>query len=158
MKSKVLVFCSLLMILAVLAMTGLVTGCTGEAETVTVTGAASTTTVTATVTSSQSSGGGDGTIRILNPATVSNQVERVPLAPRLDSLQGKSIYLIDVNWGSGDLEGAYTFLSLTADWLEQEYNCTTTVVKKKGAYFFGDPDLFAEAGENADAVIFGVSG
>ena len=158
MKSKVWTACSLLMILAVLTTTGILTGCSGETETVTVTGPATTATATTTVTAAPGGGTGDGTIRILNPATANHQVERVPLAPRLDSLEGKSIYLIDVNWGSGDLEGAYTFLSLTADWLEQEYNCTTKVVKKKGAYFFGDPDLFAEAGKNADAVVFGVSG
>jgi hypothetical protein len=142
------------MIIAVLATMGIFTGCGGEAPTVTVTGPAHTATATTTVTQPATT----GIISILNPATVSNQVERIPLAPRLDTLEGKSIYLIDVNWGSGDLEGAYMFLTLTAEWLEQEYNCTTKVVKKKGAYFFGDPDLFAEAGENADAVIFGISG
>jgi hypothetical protein len=165
MKRKTILTCSLLIVFAVLFTTGILAGCTdGETEKVTVTepGATSTVTVTETVTATKTvTEGGeivDGTIRILNPATVSNQVERVPLAPRLDTLEGKSIYLIDVNWGSGDLEGAYMFLTLTAEWLEQEYNCTTKVVKKKGAYFFGDPDLFAEAGENADAVVFGVSG
>jgi hypothetical protein len=163
MKRKTVLTSSLLIVVAVLFTTGILTGCSGETEKVTVTEPGTTSTVTTTVTTTKTvTEGGeivvDDTIRILNPATVSNQVERVPLAPRLDTLEGKSIYLIDVNWGSGDLEGAYTFLTLTAEWLEQEYNCTTKVVKKKGAYFFGDPDLFAEAGENADAVIFGVSG
>jgi hypothetical protein len=65
---------------------------------------------------------------------------------------------MDVNWGSGDFGGAYILLELIAEWLEDEYNCTTKVVKKAGAYFFGDPELFEEAGQNADAVIFGVSG
>lgn len=101
---------------------------------------------------------GEGEIVVMNPDCANHKVERVPLTARLDTLEGKSIYLIDVNWGSGDKGGAYIFLNLVADWLEDEYNCTTTVVKKAGAYFFGDPDLFAEAAENADAVVFGVSG
>ena len=166
MKRKIQLAYSLLVIVAVLATSCILAGCGGEGEIVTVTepGTTITVTVTETVTETQTPtsvpGGnnGDDNILILNPATASNQVERVPLAPRLDSLEGKSIYLIDVNWGSGDLQGAYVFLTLTAEWLEQEYNATTTVIKKKGAYFMGDPDLFAEAGENADAVIFGVSG
>jgi ABC-type transport system substrate-binding protein len=152
MKSKIRFALSLLAIVAVLVTSGILTGCSGGTETVTAT---TTATLTTTV---PSSGGTDGVIKILNPATANHQVERVPLAPRLDTLEGKSIYFIDVNWGSGDGAGAHTFLNLTAEWLEQEYNCTTTVVRKKGAYFYGDPDLFEEAAKNADAVVFGVSG
>jgi len=193
MKRKILLACSMLMIVAVLA-TGLLAGCAGETTTVTTTktaagqtvtstvtatqtntvtttasgatvtqtvGAGSTATVTATATTTKTVTVGDGgsdLITVMNPDTANHMVERVPLIPRLDTLQGKSIYLIDVNWGSGDGSGAFSFLTLTAEWLEQEYNCTTKVVKKQGAYFFGDPDLFVEAGENADAVIFGISG
>jgi hypothetical protein len=191
MKRKILLACSMLIIVAVLS-TGLLAGCggtttvtttkTAPAQTVTSTvtttrtntvtqtasgatvtetvGAGETATVTATTTVTQTvgTGDGDGLITILNPDTQNHMVERVPLIERLDTLQGKSIYLMDVNWGSGDMSGAYSFLTLTAQWLEDEYNCTTKVVKKRGAYFFGDPDLFAEAAENADAVIFGISG
>ena len=152
MKSTIRSAFNLLMIIAVLATMGILTGCSGETETVT-----ATSTVTTTATKTVTGPSGD-TITILNPATANYQVERIPLAARLDSLEGKSIYLIDVNWGSGDGAGAHTLLNLVADWLEDEYNCTTNVVRKKGAYFFGDPELFEEAGQNADGVVFGVSG
>jgi hypothetical protein len=134
---------------------------TASGATVTQTvGAGETATVTATVTQTVTTGGDAGSdlITVMNPDVANHMVERIPLAERLDTLEGKYIYLIDINWGSGDQQGPYTMLHLIADWLEAEYNCTTKVVKKAGSYFSGDPDLFAEAGENADAVIFGVSG
>jgi hypothetical protein len=195
MKRKILLACSLLLIVAVLS-TGILAGCAGETTTETVTktntstvtttaqgvtttvtatttaagatvtqtvGAGETATVTvtqtATTTKTVSVGGdGDGLITVMSPIVANHYVERIPLGPRLDSLEGKSIYLIDVNWGSGDMHGGYSFLTVVAEWLEDEYNCTTKVVKQAGSYFAGDPDLFAEAGENADAVIYGVSG
>jgi hypothetical protein len=112
-------------------------------------------TVTTTVTTGD---GGSDLITVMNPDVANHMVERIPLTPRLDSIEGKRIYLMDVNWGSGDEHGAYSFLGLVGDWLEAEYNCICTLKKKNGAYFSGDPDLFQEASENADAVIFGISG
>jgi hypothetical protein len=196
MKRKILLACSLLLIVAVLS-TGILAGCAGETTTETVTktntstvtttaqgvtttvtatatttaagatvtqtvGAGSTATVTvtqtATTTKTVTTGGGTELLTVMSPIVADHMVERVPLIPRLDTLEGKSIYLIDVNWGSGDGHGAFSFLTVTAEWLEDEYNCTTHVVKQASSYFGGDPDLFQEASENADAVIYGISG
>ena len=193
MKRKILLACSMLMIVAVLS-TGLLAGCGGGTTTTTATvtttvsgagttqtvtttrtntvtttasgatvtqtvGAGETATVTDTVTSTVTvGGGGSDLITIMNPDVANHMVERIALTPRLDTLQGKRIYLMDVNWGSGDEHGAFSFLTLVGEWLEAEYDCTCTVKKKAGAYFSGDRDLFTEASENADAVVFGISG
>jgi len=41
-------------------------------------------------------------ITVMNPAIESQMVDRIPLAPRLDTLEGKTIYLVDINWGGPD--------------------------------------------------------
>ncbi|MFP3974775.1 MAG: hypothetical protein ACLFVK_00950 [Dehalococcoidia bacterium] len=97
-------------------------------------------------------------IMVMNPAAVNHKVERIPLTARLDTLEGKSIYLIDINWGSGDMGGAWIFLNLVAEWLHNDCNCSTKVVKKAGSYFVDDPEVLRKASESADAVVFGVSG
>ena len=40
----------------------------------------------------------DKLITVLNPAVTEKLAERVPLAPRLDTLEGKTIYLVDMNY------------------------------------------------------------
>ncbi len=41
----------------------------------------------------------DRLIAVMNPAISNKMAERVPLAPRLDTLEGKTIYLVDMQWG-----------------------------------------------------------
>ena len=41
-------------------------------------------------------------ITVLNPAISSKMTERVPLTPRTDTLEGKTIYLVDLQWGGPD--------------------------------------------------------
>jgi len=38
-------------------------------------------------------------ITVLNPAMTEKLAERVPLTPRMDTLDGKTIYLYDTQWG-----------------------------------------------------------
>ena len=40
----------------------------------------------------------DELITVLNPAVTEKLAERVTLAPRLDTLEGKTIYLVDMNY------------------------------------------------------------
>ena len=41
-------------------------------------------------------------ITVLNPAVESKMVDRVPLPPRMGTLEGKTIYMLDINWGGPD--------------------------------------------------------
>ena len=38
-------------------------------------------------------------ITVLNPALSTRIVERIPLTPRTDTIEGKTIYLVDLQWG-----------------------------------------------------------
>jgi hypothetical protein len=83
-----------------------------------------------------------------------NVVEPKALAPRLHSLEGKTIQLIDVGFGGG-----WEFLEEAAAWLERNIPNVKTVLKHKaGIMFVDEPQMWADAKANSDAVIFGVGG
>jgi hypothetical protein len=77
-----------------------------------------------------------------------------PLAPRLDTIQGKTVYLIDVGFGGG-----WEFLEEADAWFSRNLPGVTTVLQhKKGIMFVDEPEMWAEVKQNADAVVFGVGG
>jgi hypothetical protein len=97
-------------------------------------------------------------ITVLNPAVASKMAERIPLTPRLDSLEGKTIYMVDINWGGP--EAALSIFEEMQDWFSRNMPSVRTVIKlKKGGYAADDPALWKEIhGNNGNAVILGVSG
>ena len=60
---------------------------------------------------------GERLITVLNPAISTKFVERVPLAPRLDTLEGKTIYLVDLQWGGP--EAAYSVYEEMQGWFSR---------------------------------------
>ncbi len=77
-----------------------------------------------------------------------------PLAPRLDTIQGKTVYLIDVGFGGG-----WEFLEETVGWFSRNMAGVKTVLQhKRGIMFVDEPEMWADVKQNADAVIFGVGG
>jgi hypothetical protein len=83
-----------------------------------------------------------------------NVVQPVPLAPRLDTLEGKTIHLIDVGFGGG-----WEFLEEAVAWFARTMPGVKTVLKhKSGIMFVDEPQMWADAQANAHAVIFGVGG
>ena len=96
-------------------------------------------------------------ITILNPAISSKMVDREPLSPRLDTLKGKTIYMVDINWGGPDAASS-VFREITA-WFAQNMPSVKTVIKRKaGMYETDDPALWKEIAEKGDAAIIGISG
>ncbi len=76
------------------------------------------------------------------------------LAPRPNSLDGKTLYLVDETFGGG-----YEFLKEMQGWFSRNMPGVKTVLKrKKGNMFMDDPDLWSEIKERGDAVIMGVGG
>jgi hypothetical protein len=76
------------------------------------------------------------------------------MAPRLDTLEGKTVYLVDVGFAGG-----YEFLEELRNWFTRNLPDTRTVLKRKpGNMFLDAPDLWAEIKNQGHAVIFGVGG
>jgi len=79
---------------------------------------------------------------------------RRSLAPRPKSLDGKTVYLVDIGFGGG-----YEFLQEMKAWLAQRMPAVKTVLTRKpGIMFLDAPDLWAEIKDQGHAVIFGVGG
>jgi hypothetical protein len=99
----------------------------------------------------------DGTITVMNPAVTEKLAERAPLAPRLESLKGKTLYLVDMNYEG--IDGTPVMGEMQA-WFEKNMPEVKTVLKlKSGSYISDDPALWKEIAENGgDGVIMGVAG
>jgi hypothetical protein len=102
-------------------------------------------------------GGGTGKIVVLNPAVANKMAKRAPLCPRLDTLEGKTLYLVDINWGGP--EAAYSVYEEMQDWFAKEIPSLKVIIKrKKGPYSQDDPELWKEIAKNGDAAMVGISG
>ena len=97
-------------------------------------------------------------ITVLNPAIPTKMAERVPLAPRLATLEGKTIYLIDMQWGGP--EAAYSVYEEMQGWFARNMPSVKTVIKRMSSGPFGDdPSLRKEiADKKVDGVITGIAG
>ena len=96
-------------------------------------------------------------ITVLNPAIENQMVDRLPLSPRLDTLDGKTIYLVDINWGGP--EAAYSVFEEMQSWFAQNKPSVKIVIKRKtGMYTTDDPGLWKELAKNGNAAIIGISG
>lgn len=83
-----------------------------------------------------------------------NVIQPTPLAPRLDTLEGKTVQLIDVGFGGG-----WEFLEEAVAWFARNMPSVKTVLKhKSGIMFVDEPEMWEDAKANAHAVIFGVGG
>lgn len=105
-----------------------------------------------------SCGSDDSKITVLNPGIETNLANRVPLAPRLSTLQGKTIYVVDFDWGGMQQNG--DILHEMQKWFAQHIPSATTIYKvKSGNFVTDDPALWKEIADNhGDAVIIGVAG
>jgi hypothetical protein len=82
--------------------------------------------------------------------------ELIPLrmAPRLSSLDNKTIYLVDTGFAGG-----YAFLQEVQAWFRENIPSVKTVLhKKSGNAFVDSPELWPELKRKADGVVFGVGG
>ena len=89
-------------------------------------------------------------ITVLNPLGTPPPIKLKTMAPRLDTLDGKTIYLVDDGYIGGD-----NLLYEIQDWFKENYPKTTAVYKRKGGGGFEaeDPALWAEMKEKADGII-----
>lgn len=91
-------------------------------------------------------------LTVLNPLGQPPAITRVPMAPRLDTLAGKTIYIVDI--GFTDTHQLFTEMQSL---LSARYPQTTWVVRTKiGTYFEDDPKLWAEIKAQGNGMIIGV--
>lgn len=98
-------------------------------------------------------------ITVLNPAISSTMVERVPLAPRADTLEGKTVYMVDLQWGGP--EAAYSVFEEMQAWFARNMPSVKAELRRsKGGWMGGDdPELRKEIVERkAAGVIIGIGG
>jgi len=89
---------------------------------------------------------------VLNPMGQPPAIARVPMAPRLTTLEGKTIYIVDINFTD-----THQFFTEMQQLLSEKYPKTTFAVKtKRGTYFDDDPKLWAEIKEKGHAMIMGI--
>lgn len=74
------------------------------------------------------------------------------MAPRLSTLEGKTIYIVDIGFTD-----THQLLTEMAKLLGEKYPKTNWIVRDKiGTYFDDDPKLWAEIKEKGGGMIIGV--
>ncbi|OGN90043.1 MAG: hypothetical protein A2158_06340 [Chloroflexi bacterium RBG_13_46_14] len=91
-------------------------------------------------------------ISVLNPRGIAPPIHMVPMTSRLNTLEGKTIYIVDMNFPR-----THQFWEEMQKLLSGRYPGTTWELRvKTGTYFNNDPDLWAEIKEKGDGVIIGI--
>jgi hypothetical protein len=100
----------------------------------------------------QQRAGGPATLNVLNPVGYPPKISAKQLAPRLESLDGKTIYLVDSRF-----DDSAELLKQIVVWFEEKMPAVKVkLVSLNGYYGRDDPELWEEIRANADAAILGV--
>jgi hypothetical protein len=96
-------------------------------------------------------------ITVLNPAISTKLTERVPLGPRLDTLDGKTIYMYDIQWGGP--EAAYSVYEEMQGWFSRNMPSVKTVIHRGSGWMTEDAAfLKVITDKKVDGVIIGIAG
>ena len=91
-------------------------------------------------------------ISTLNPVGFAPKVTPKPMAPRLDGLDGKTIYLVDPRFDESGL-----FLRQVQDWFTDHMpSVNTKLVEMSSVYTKDDPKTWDMIKANGDGAIIGV--
>jgi hypothetical protein len=96
-------------------------------------------------------------ITVMNPAVANKMVDRLPLSPRLESLEGKTIYLVDIGWG-GPQAAPSVYEEMRAWFAKNMPSVKTEIRRIKGSYESDDPALWKEIAQKGNAAFIGISG
>lgn len=73
------------------------------------------------------------------------------LAPRLESLDGKNVFLVDCLFDNSEV-----FMNELRDWFARHYPKVNTPIIRPKQSWVDDPEMRAKVAANGDAAIFGV--
>jgi len=84
-------------------------------------------------------------IVVMNPRGIKPEIRKIPMAPRPDTLDGKTVYIVDTKYPN-----TKPFVNELFAALKAKYPKTTWVLKEKfGGYMDDDPNLWKEIKEKA---------
>jgi hypothetical protein len=93
-----------------------------------------------------------GKITVLNPRGVQPPIRLIPMAPRSDTLDGKTVYVVDTRYPL-----TQPFVQEVFNTLKEKYPKTNWVFKNKiGSYFDDDPKLWEEIKEKGHGMVMAV--
>ena len=90
-------------------------------------------------------------ITVYNPMGTPPPIQMKPMAERLDTLEGKTIYLVNTGFIGTD-----RFMAVMTEWFAANYPKTTIINRNDAGMTNMAPALRAEIKEKADAVIIGL--
>jgi hypothetical protein len=97
--------------------------------------------------------GSEPKITAVSPKGTPPPIQLFSMAPRVSSLDGKTLYVVDAT----SFDGSETLLKNMQAWFEQNMPTVKTVFRKKaGVYAEDDPKLWAEIKANAYATIMAI--
>src|SRR4051812_25869727 len=97
-------------------------------------------------------GSTDGRLTVLNPLGYPPKISPKALAPRLDSLNGKTVFLVDCRFDDADV-----FLAQVQAWFAEHLPAVETRPGRLASgYTRGDPELWEHIRANGDAALLGV--
>jgi len=91
-------------------------------------------------------------ITVLSPMGTPPPISLKPQAPRLNTLDGKTIYFVNTGYIGTD-----RLMEVMSDWFQANYPKTNIVIKRSSGGMTGvDKALWAEIAEKGDAAIVGL--
>jgi len=91
-------------------------------------------------------------LTVLNPTGYPPKITAKPMAPRLDTLNGKTVYLVDCRFDDSDV-----FLKEMQGWFKDHMpSVDARFIQIRNVYTKDDPETWQEIRENGAAAIVGV--
>jgi len=91
-----------------------------------------------------------GKITVYNPMGTPPPIQMRAMAPRLNSIEGKTIYLVNTGFPNSD-----NLMAVLQEWFKDNHPKTNTVILRASMESL-QPAQWEEIGAKADAVIYGV--